>query len=303
MPDSSNRPSELSRQLFASPQLSWLNACQDLELRGEAYCIATVVAEVGSVPRSRGAKMVISASHQFDTLGGGNLEYQVIQKARAGLKQQQSQTSIERFSLAADLGQCCGGAVQVLLEFMQTRQPKVVVFGAGHVCHSLAAILGDLPCHLTVVDSRAEWLEPLSAMGITTRLATEPSDVVEQLPADAHLVVMTQDHALDFAITRKALERNCFRFIGLIGSEGKKQRFTYRLQEQLSDAALLAGLTCPIGHPDIRGKLPMQVAVSIAAQLIRLFEQAETENNNPQQAEQSWQDANSLRKNLTEVKQ
>lgn len=293
--------SPLTEKLLNSPSKNWLSACQDLEQVGEAYCIATVIADAGSVPRARGSKMVISAHHQFDTLGGGKLEFQVIQKAREGLSQHTTQPSIERFSLAADLGQCCGGAVQILFEFMHTQQPKVVVFGAGHVCQSLATILNSLPCHLTVVDNRPEWLSELSECGVTTRLEEDPSTVIDDLPADAHLVVMTQDHSLDFEITRKALEREVFPFVGLIGSEAKKQRFSFRLAEQLSDADKLAALTCPIGHPDVRGKLPMQVAVSISSQLIGLFEQTQKPVNSAKSQQHSWQDANNLRKTLTEA--
>ncbi|CAH0526192.1 xanthine dehydrogenase accessory protein XdhC [Vibrio hippocampi] len=296
--------SPLTASLLKQPRLNWLSACQHLEQTGEPYCIATVIAEVGSVPRSQGAKMIITATQQFDTLGGGNLEYQVIDKARAALNNSQSTNHIERFSLAADLGQCCGGAVQVLLEFMHTQQPKVVVFGAGHVCHALATVLTQLPCHLTVVDNRPEWLQPLEALGISTLLMATPEDAVCELPSDAHLVIMTQDHSLDFEISKRALECNQFPFIGLIGSQGKNQRFRYRLTEQLSDAALLNSLTCPIGHPDIRGKLPMQVALSIAAQLMQKFEPlAHTEKcdvtDEPKQ--RNWQQVNQLRKTLTEV--
>lgn len=286
---------------FSSIKQGWLTACQELEQHGQPYCIATVVAEVGSVPRARGAKMVITPTHQYDTLGGGNLEFQVIQKAREGLAQHKQQASIERFSLAADLGQCCGGAVQVLLEFMQTNQPKVVVFGAGHVCHSLTSILRELPYHLTVVDTRSEWLEPLSSVGITTHCCDEPASMVAELSSNSHLVVMTQDHSLDYAIVSKALEQNRFSFVGLIGSESKNQRFRFRLEEQLKRPELIEPLICPIGHPDVQGKLPMQVAVSISAQLIERFANSETQHQAEHLSKQSWQAANQARQSLKQV--
>ncbi|MEH0688104.1 xanthine dehydrogenase accessory protein XdhC [Vibrio cholerae] len=281
-----------------SHSLSWLSACQQLETQGVAYCIATVIASVGSVPRNQGAKMVITESAQFDTLGGGNLEYQVIEKARQGLARSQSTLTIERFSLAADLGQCCGGGVQVMLEYFLTQTPHVVVFGAGHVGQALCRILTELPCQLHVADTRSEWLAPLEDTHIHTHLIEDVTQTLTSLPSHAYIVVMTQDHALDFDITRQALDANRFAFVGLIGSEGKKQRFSYRLKEQLADPATLEHLTCPIGHPDVKGKLPMQVAISVAAQLNAYFA---SHSSSPIETspESLWREANDARQLVT----
>lgn len=282
-------------ELFSNPKQDWLSACQWLTRQGEPYCIATVLADVGSVPRSAGSKMVISPTHQFATLGGGNLEFEVINKAREGLSHPTKNVSVERFSLAADLGQCCGGAVQVLFEYMQTNLPRVVIFGAGHVCQSLTNILKELPCHLTVVDNRSEWLEPLKEVGINTVFHQDPECVLDTISEASHLVVMTQDHALDYKVTLKAIEKSCFPFIGLIGSAAKKKRFEFRLEEELTRPELLNQLTCPIGHPDIKGKLPMQVAVSISAQLMGYFQNYEGKSDN---SEAGWIAANELRHSI-----
>lgn len=287
---------------LSSPGMNWLSACHQLEQQGQAYCIATVLAYVGSVPRSSGAKMVISAQSQFDTLGGGNLEYQVIAKARESLEQQLSEPLIERFALSADLGQCCGGAVQVMFEFFQTQTPQVAIFGAGHVCQALTGILSGLPCYVKVIDSRPEWLEPLSQKGIETALYANPADAIETLRDNTFVLIMTQDHGLDFDLTKQALESQRFAYVGLIGSQGKSQRFRFRLKEQLTDVNLLRQLTCPIGHPDITGKLPMEVAVSVSAQLMNLFQSDKTSvcADEKQHNEQQWQQANDARKNIKE---
>ena len=291
-----------SNTYLSDSSMNWLSACQQLEQQGQAYCIATVLAYVGSVPRSSGAKMVISSQGQFDTLGGGNLEYQVIAKARENLKLQRDEPLIERFALSADLGQCCGGAVQVMFEFFQTQTPQVVIFGAGHVCQALTTVLHALPCHVKVIDSRPEWLEPLSEKGIETELHTHPVDAIEAIKDNAFVLIMTQDHGLDFELTQHTLEIQRFAYIGLIGSEGKNQRFRFRLKEQLTNASLLDQLTCPIGHPDITGKLPMEVAVSVTAELMALFktQQKPLPKNRDQTNEHQWQQANQARKTIKE---
>ena len=292
---------------LSNPGMNWLAACQQLEQQGQAYCIATVLAYVGSVPRSSGAKMVISAQGQFDTLGGGNLEYQVIAKARENLTLQHAETIIERFALSADLGQCCGGAVQVMFEFFHTQTPQVAIFGAGHVCQSLTSILSGLACHVKVIDSRPEWLTPLAQKGTETEQHANPVDAIENLKDNTFVLIMTQDHALDFELTQHALESQRFAYVGLIGSQGKSQRFRFRLKEQLTDINLLDQLTCPIGHPDITGKLPMEVAVSVSAQLMNLFKHhqapmpsTDLQPDEKQRNEEQWRQANIVRKNIKE---
>ncbi|WP_435235772.1 xanthine dehydrogenase accessory protein XdhC [Psychromonas sp. PT13] len=292
------------KHLFTDPKLDWLKACQNLEQDGQAYCIITIVAQAGSLPRGTGSKMVVTPTEQFDTLGGGQLEFEVIRQAREGLVERKtngnaSQIEIERFGLAADLGQCCGGAAQVMFEYINTSLPRVVVFGAGHVCQSLSAVLKELPCNLVVVDDRKSWLKTLAQQGITTAYYENPSEAVALISEDTHIVIMTHEHALDFEIARLALERNCFPFIGLIGSESKKQRFEQRLKEQLSSVALIDNLTCPVGDLTVQGKLPMQVAVSISVQLMGLFEQYKPQQSLTEKVnEQQWKQTNSLRKAL-----
>ena len=40
--------------------------------------LATIIKTKGSVPRNENVSMVISSSNQYGTIGGGELEYQVI---------------------------------------------------------------------------------------------------------------------------------------------------------------------------------------------------------------------------------
>jgi xanthine/CO dehydrogenase XdhC/CoxF family maturation factor len=44
--------------------------------------------------------------------------------------------------------------------------------------------------------------------------------------------VTTHNHALDFAIVEKALERDDFAYIGLIGSASKRAQFARRLAQR-----------------------------------------------------------------------
>ncbi len=83
---------------------------------------------------------------------------------------------------------------------------------------------------------------------------------------------MTHQHPLDYAITEAVLRRGDASFLGVIGSETKARRFRLRLEHRGFSAAAIAGVHCPIGLAEVPGKRPMEVAVSVAAQVIALYQ-------------------------------
>lgn len=64
----------------------------------------------GSCPREVGASMLVWDSGQSGTIGGGALEFEMTLRARQG------HYGLSHHALGPELGQCCGGAVQILTE-------------------------------------------------------------------------------------------------------------------------------------------------------------------------------------------
>ena len=78
--------------------------------------VRVVIADVrGSSPREVGAAMLVWPNGQSGTIGGGALEYQAAQAARAMVAGGPAMR-LSRHALGPDLGQCCGGSVQLLAE-------------------------------------------------------------------------------------------------------------------------------------------------------------------------------------------
>ena len=99
-----------------------------------------------------------------------------------------------------------------------------------------------------------------------------PELVLGELPAGSHVLIMTHDHAEDAALCDAALRCGHLGSIGLIGSAVKWGRFARKLAAEGHDAAALARITTPIGLPEITGKEPAAIAVSVAADLLRRLE-------------------------------
>lgn len=204
------------------------------------------------------------------TIGGGNLEQQAVEAARALWHDPARSTAILEFPLSAKLGQCCGGFVRLFLSRALPRR-RVLICGAGHVATAVAHALADSPFDVTVADAREAWAEPSRFdAGVTVR-AEEPEAVVREWGErddGAYLLIMTHEHPADEALCRLAL-RYRFGWIGLIGSRTKWKRFEQRLRDRGFSAAELSRIACPIGDPGL-GKSPREIAISVAAQLLRV---------------------------------
>lgn len=111
---------------------AWLRPLHDwpraaAQALGTASAIARVlvVSVHGSAPRAAGACMLVSRDGIQGSIGGGRLEWQGIAAARALLADAAEPAArLLRFVLGTELGQCCGGAVELWIErYVAADQP------------------------------------------------------------------------------------------------------------------------------------------------------------------------------------
>lgn len=157
-----------------------------------------------------------------------------------------------------------------LVEPAGAARTPVMLYGAGHVGRALVRVLQDLPFDVTWVDTTEERFPATIPPGVERRVASDPALVALEAPAGAWHLVMTYSHPLDLAICHAVLQQADAGYLGLIGSASKRARFVNRLVA-LGHAPEHIGrhLHCPIGLPDLPGKAPAVIAVSVAADLVR----------------------------------
>ncbi len=268
----------------------------------------TVARTAGSAPREVGARMLVTETDAFDTIGGGQLEYRAIEIARAMLLTNKP-PRLERFALSARVGQCCGGTVWLAIEtlhnadlpwltslqnalaggvpYPRTRtlatddapfvwaeligetSPPVFLFGAGHVGRALAHVLSVNDLQLTWVDSRDAQFPADIAPHIRRVETDAPSQEIVHAPPESSFIVMTHSHALDLELIEAILRRDDAAFIGLIGSATKRAQFEAKLRARGFSDSQLRRIACPIGVEGIASKHPGAIATSIAAALLR----------------------------------
>ncbi len=267
----------------------WIKALSRIEADATPAVIITVVEERGSTPRNSGAKMIVSQAQQFDTIGGGHLEYKAIKIARQLLAEQQTRPRLERFSLGASLGQCCGGATTLLFEPMNTDIVKITLFGAGHVGRALMPILASLPCKVRWVDAREDEFPEIIPEGVEKVVNEFPVDEVAKQPEDSYFIVMTHNHQLDQELTEAILKRNDFKYFGLIGSLTKRNKFIHRLQAKGFSSEQIGRMTCPMGIAAVKGKLSAEIAVSVAGEIVAHYNAGFNTQRNTTPTQQSTQ--------------
>lgn len=249
----------------------WITKIAELRREAAPAVLVTITGCSGSTPRELGAKMIVLADGRFfGTIGGGNLENLAIDDARAMLAAGKSGCEGFKYPLGAKTGQCCGGSVEVMMETLNTG-PRLYLFGAGHVGQALSRVLEGTPFVVHVVDERAEWIDSagVSAAAIRHRMAWDA--FVEEASwseRDVYVAVMTHGHDADQDII-EAVAGRPNRYVGLIGSRGKRERFRKRLEMKDFPGGLFDRVHCPIGL-DIGGKAPQEVAISVAAELLKV---------------------------------
>ncbi|WP_298202569.1 XdhC family aldehyde oxidoreductase maturation factor [Desulfosporosinus sp.] len=91
--------------------------------KGESFAVVTILDNIGSAPRTTGAKMVVRAdSSSVGTIGGGRLEADAIRLAMEMMISKQ--TMIQNFDLTgkdvAAMDMICGGKGKLLIDFIDT---------------------------------------------------------------------------------------------------------------------------------------------------------------------------------------
>jgi xanthine dehydrogenase accessory factor len=124
-----------------------------------------------------------------------------------------------------------------------------------------------LPVQLEVIDTRREELAVLPS-GIKSRVVAMPEAVVRSAPEGSAYVILTHDHALDFLIAQEALARTDSPYVGMVGSQTKRAKFSSWFRGEGGDERALDRLILPIGRQGLGDKRPEVIAVLAAAEIM-----------------------------------
>ncbi|MFC8303276.1 xanthine dehydrogenase accessory protein XdhC [Specibacter sp. NPDC057265] len=266
--------------------MDWFDGLTRARAAGKPGVLLTIVEVRGHSPRDVGAKMFVDVQTASGSVGGGNMEATLIERARAMLNDGtdtvvEAEFGLNEHARVAYGTQCCGGIVRVLLELIGQR-PTVAIFGAGHVGKELARILSRHEIILHLADSREGMVDDdlaatLNSGPATVHLHTLPAPeiLIASLPEGAHILILTHDHAEDLMLCDAALRREGLGSVGVIGSAAKWARFRKGLLSEGHGEPAIERIQCPMGVPELTGKHPAVIALSVAADLLRVLQKAD----------------------------
>lgn len=155
---------------------------------------------------------------------------------------------------------------------------RMLIIGAGQTSAYLARIAQALDYEVIICDPREEF-RAMWEVADTLVLPDMPDDAVVKLQMDSHtaVVALTHDPKLDDMALLEALKSSAF-YVGALGSRASNHQRRQRLA--LFDLAddEIARLHGPVGL-DIGSLTPPEIAIAIAAQLIKLRHAPQAQSN------------------------
>ncbi len=252
---------------------------------------AKIIEVKGSSPNNLDDIILISTDTIFGTIGGGNLEYLVIDAARK-LIDNNIANKVMSIPLGPGIGQCCGGYVQVKLSlhsnskdalknenFVNNVKPNLYVFGSGHIGQALISKLENINFNTFIIDSREDYLRMTNIKNVNYLLSKKPWEIVSKLEDNSYFIVLTHSHDYDLKILNEILKKNNI-FVGLIGSLTKKKRFYKRLIDNGYNKSIVEKIECPIGIDIGNSKDPNEIAFSIITRIISIKNNLKHLSNN-----------------------
>ncbi len=240
-------------------------AIRQLLERGGIAALATIIEE----PSPVGAKLLVQTTGETTgDLGDAALNSAVTEFAQQFLATRDEAHTFSVGDFAPDLTSLA--ATRILFERIQS-EPRIVIFGAGHVGAALATFASFAGYRVTLVDDRAEFVSR----------ERFPNELVELVPAESwtkaaskaigkgrgvSVAIVTRGHAEDEECLRAVIDSTPD-YIGLIGSKRRTNIVLDRLRATGTAEAQLANVRAPIGL-DIGAVTPEEVALAILAEIV-----------------------------------
>jgi xanthine dehydrogenase accessory factor len=252
--------------------------------------------------------MVVTGDGLRGTIGGGALEWRVIQQARAILALPPGSWRVQDYPLGPLLGQCCGGRVRVLLERLDAGAIQWIQdFQQGEAIVARLGTDAITRRHAgTKKPEGKEFLEPIETTGFPLILfgaghvGRAIADRIPGLPLqlawfdsredaadwpgvlhaqEAEMVGCARTAPADAAILIVTHDHGLdYRLTaaaleghaGFVGLIGSATKRARFLSRLSKEDIDASRLTCPIGLPGVTGKEPAVIAIAALAQILSL---------------------------------
>jgi xanthine dehydrogenase accessory factor len=243
----------------------------ELEQNTLSACLCTVVKTSGSTPRHSTSKMLVYPDGSIiGTVGGGELENQVVLEAKRAIVYNQSKLIEYNMTdpTRGDVG-ICGGQVMVFIEPINP-SPLIIVIGAGHVGKAVAHLAKWLGYRIAISDDRPDFCTQETFPNADYYIPTEMKDLPDQIVITnkTYLILTTRGASTDIEGLPTLLKTSAG-YIGVIGSKRRWAETVKQLLDKGITREELSKVHSPIGL-ELNAETPEEIAVSIMAEILML---------------------------------
>lgn len=241
--------------------------------KGQDGVVVTVVQRKGHGPANVGKKLLVySNGEKVGTVGGGELEYLAIEKAKEVMKtknhciQSYDFTGKVKEKGVINTEMICGGLVTLYFEYIPVSE-RIYILGAGHVGKCLSKVLENLDYKTTVIDDREEIAKEINN-GHEVLVGDYEEEIGKlDIKEGSYIVITGYTHEIDYKILKSIYKKDCKpKYIGMLASKVKGNFMINKLKEELNKELDLSILHAPIGL-DIGGDKPEEIAISILSEI------------------------------------
>ena len=148
---------------------------------------------------------------------------------------------------------------------------KLFIVGGGHCALALSEIVSKMDFYISIYDDRADLNTIAKNQFVDEKIIIESYEKIGEFVesgANIYVVVMTLGYKFDEIVIRKLFDKD-FKYFGVLGSKAKMATLLRNLRDENFDAEKLKRIRTPIGI-EINSRTPEEIAVSIAAEIIRV---------------------------------
>ncbi len=190
--------------------------------KGNTVALATITHISGSTPGKAGSIMAIWKDGKIEgTVGGGKVEYEIINKALACIKNNENSTFEYKLNENGELGMQCGGEARGFIKIF-TPETKLIIVGAGHIAFHLYKIAKILNFYTVVIDDREDFANNKRFPNANEIIVEKVDKALSEysINKNTYIIIVTRGHKDDALALETVVSKNAA-YIGMIGSYNK----------------------------------------------------------------------------------
>ena len=247
-----------------------LKAVSDAVEKGIEVAVVTVLEVKGSSPGKEGSMMaVFSDGSIIGTVGGGALEYEIIQESLKAINKNSSCEKSFELTETGNLHMKCGGFIRVYIKIFAKRE-KLLIMGGGHLGAELYTLGKFLNKYVVIFDDREEFANKERFPEADEIILGKMKETVKNYSIDenSYIIIVTRGHENDKQCLKAILDKKISpKYIGMVGSKGKVISTYKELLSEGYSKEELKEIYSPIGL-DISNSEPKEIALGIMAEII-----------------------------------